>query len=125
MTKTSSIDEYISNYPANIQKKLKEIRKIIKSEIKNGEESISYGLPTFKYKGKGVVYFGASKNHLGFYPFPSGIKEFKNLSDNYKTSKGTIHFPYDEKLPVNLIKRITKFRLKEIQDKLKNNKKGK
>lgn len=124
MLKGNPIEEYIANYPSDIQKKLKEIRKIIKGEIRGAEETLAYGLPTFKIGGKAVAYFGASKKHIGFYPFPSGIAEFKKLSKDYKTSTGTIQFPYDEKLPVGLIEKIVKFRLKEVQEKLKKGKKG-
>ena len=124
MNKNSNVEEYIATFPNDIQQKLKEIRKILKSEIKGAEEGMAYGMPAYKIKGKAVAYFAGFKKHLGFYPFPSGIKEFKKLSKDYKTSTGTIQFPYDEKLPVGLIKKILKLRIKEVQDKLKAGKKS-
>ncbi len=84
-----NIDEYIKIFPANVQDKLKEIRKIIKETVPEATETISYQMPAFKLRTI-LVYFAARKNHIGFYPTSEPIEFFKKELMNYKTSKGTI-----------------------------------
>ena len=108
-----TIDKYISEYPENIQKILKKVRKIIKEAVPDANEKISYGMPTF-YQEENLVHFAANKKHLGFYPTSSGVKNFKEELGNYKTSKGAIQFPYDKPIPYELIKKIANFRLNEV-----------
>jgi len=111
-TELNSIDEYIENFPQEVQLKLKELRKTIKASAPGAQEKISYQMPAFTLKGY-LVYFAAYKNHIGFYPASSGINEFKNELEGYESSKGTIKFPLDKPLPLELIKRIVKFRVAE------------
>lgn len=111
--KFTNIDEYIALQPKEVQTKLKQLRKIIKSTAPKAEETISYGMPAFKLNGKGLVYFAAFKSHIGFYPFPSGVKKFNEETKAYKTSKGAIQFPLNKPLPKTLIKKIVKFRVQE------------
>lgn len=113
-----TIDEYISQFPKNIQKNLEKIRTTIQEAAPEASEKISYGMPTFYLNGN-LVHFAAFKKHIGFYPAPSGIENFKDKLEEYKTSKGTIQFPFDKKIPYELISEIVKFRAKE------NNKKAK
>jgi len=108
----TSIDEYIDLFPKEIQEILENIRKTIKSSAPKSSETISYQMPTFKLNGI-LVHFAAHKNHIGFYPTPSAIKEFSNELENYEFSKGSIKFPINEPIPLNLIKRIVEFRVKE------------
>ena len=110
----SEIDEYIEKCPNQYQDRLKILTNLIRETIPNSEESISYQLPTFKINNKPVIYFGLFKNHIGFYPFPSGVDEFKRISKDFKTSTGSIQFPHSKELPLDLIKKIIIFRLKEI-----------
>jgi uncharacterized protein YdhG (YjbR/CyaY superfamily) len=110
--KFNLIDEYILSFPKATQLVLERMRKSIKEAVPNTEEAISYGIPTFKLKGN-LVHFAAYKNHIGFYPTPSGINAFKDELSNYKQSKGAIQFPLNEPLPIELIKRIVIFRVKE------------
>jgi uncharacterized protein YdhG (YjbR/CyaY superfamily) len=118
-TKTNkSIDEYIANYPVEVQKKLQEIRAVIKAAAPGAEEKISYQMPAFTLNGN-LVYFAAFKNHIGFYPIPSGIEEFKKELSVYKQGKGSVQFPLDKPLPVKLIRRIVKFRVRENLEKAK------
>ncbi|MCL2688114.1 MAG: DUF1801 domain-containing protein [Methanobrevibacter sp.] len=105
-----TIDEYILEYPEDIQKILKKVRKTIQELVPDASEKISYGMPTF-YQGENLVHFAANKKHLGFYPSSSGVKNFKEELSDYKTSKGAIQFPYDKPIPYELIKKIVKFRL--------------
>ena len=107
-----SIDEYINTFPIEIQKILESLRKIIKKAAPKAEETISYKIPTFKLNGN-LVHFAAFKNHIGFYPTPSGIEKFKKELSVYETSKGTIRFPLDQPVPFDLVKKIVEFRVRE------------
>ncbi len=109
-----SIDEYIAQFPEDIQKLLNKIRKIINEIAPEAIETINYKMPTFKIKKKNLVHFAAHKNHIGFYPTPSGVEAFKDDLKGFKYSKGAIKFPLNQPMPYNLIKKIVQFRLKEI-----------
>ena len=108
----ATIDEYIAGFPEDIQKKLQEIRATIKSAAPDAQEKISYQMPTFYLKGN-LVHFAAYTTHIGFYPAPSGIEAFKNELSAYKNSKGAVQFPINEPLPLDLIRRITIYRVAE------------
>jgi uncharacterized protein YdhG (YjbR/CyaY superfamily) len=107
-----SIDEYIAMFPKDIQKILEELRATIKDAAPDAKEKISYQMPTFDLKGN-LVHFAAHKNHIGFYPQPSGIQAFKNELSIYESSKGSVKFTLDKPLPLKLISRIVKFRVAE------------
>ncbi len=113
-----TIDEYIAGFPPDVQKVLKKIRMTIRKAAPDAEETIKYRMPTFILNGN-LVYFAAFKNHIGFYPIPTGIKEFEKELSAYKMGRGSVQFPLDEPIPYDLITRIVKFRVKE------NLKKGK
>ncbi|MBK7981188.1 MAG: DUF1801 domain-containing protein [Ignavibacteriae bacterium] len=119
--KFKNIDEYIETFPKNIQIILNEIRKVILLAAPNAEEKISYNMPTFFLNGN-LVHFAGYKNHVGFYPTPSGIVNFAEELKSYKTSKGAIQFPIDKPLPVKTITKIVKFRVKENSSKPNKNK---
>lgn len=108
----TTIDEYIAQFPADIQKILREIRAVIKSAAPQAQEKISYQMPTFFLEGN-LVHFAAFKNHIGFYPVPSGIEQFKAELSAYKGAKGSVQFPLDKPLPYDLIRRIVEFRVQE------------
>jgi uncharacterized protein YdhG (YjbR/CyaY superfamily) len=108
----STIDEYIDTFPDEIQKKLQEVRAVIKAAAPGASEKISYQMPTFFLKGN-LVHFAAFKNHFGFYPIPSGIEKFKSALSAYQVSKGGVQFPYDKPLPHDLIRDIVVFRVQE------------
>lgn len=112
MRKFETVDEYISQFPKDARKILQELRKIIKNNAPDSKEMINYGIPTYKLNGN-LVHFAGFKNHIGFYPTPSGIDKFKDKLSKYKLSKGTIQFPINESLPVNLIIDIILFRVNE------------
>lgn len=116
-TSYKTIDEYISLYPVDIQKILARIRKVIKDEVPEATEAISYQIPTFKLNGKNLVHFAAFKDHISFFPTSSPIEIFKKELKPYKTSKGTIQFPFGQPLPFQLIQKIVQFRVKEILGK--------
>ena len=107
-----SIDEYIHSFPEHIQKKLTEMREIIRSQAPQAEEKISYQMPAFYLNGN-LVYFAGFSKHIGFYPTSSGVNAFESELTAYKHAKGSIQFPLTEPLPSQLIKKIVKFRVKE------------
>jgi uncharacterized protein YdhG (YjbR/CyaY superfamily) len=114
----TTIDEYIATFPADIQSILQKIRATIRKAAPQAEEAISYQMPTFKLHGN-LVHFAAFKNHIGFYPVPSGIEKFKKELSVYKGAKGSVQFPLDKPIPYELIGRIVKFRVKENLEKAK------
>jgi uncharacterized protein YdhG (YjbR/CyaY superfamily) len=116
--KFKTIDEYISSFHQDVQEILKNLRSIIKNAAPNAEEKINYNVPTFYLNGN-LVHFAGYKNHIGFYPTPTGIENFAGELKNFKTSKGTIQFPIDKPLPRNLIAKIVKFRVEENLKKSK------
>jgi uncharacterized protein YdhG (YjbR/CyaY superfamily) len=108
----NTIDEYIAICPAEVQGLLQELRAIIKAAAPEARETISYQMPAFAQNGI-LVYFAASKNHIGFYPTGSGVEAFKDELSAYPGSKGTVRFPLDKPLPAQLVTRIVKFRVAE------------
>ena len=117
-TKPNNIDEYIAGFPKDVQKILEQIRTTVKQAAPEAEETISYAMPAFKLQGN-LVYFAAFKNHIGFYPTPSGIESFKKELSVYEGAKGSVKFPIDKPLPFDLISEIVKFRVKETLQKSK------
>ncbi len=112
-TNYRNVDEYIMTFPEDVQKRLKQIRTTIKKEAPDAEESISYGMPAYKLSGKPLVYFAAFEKHIGFYATPSGHSEFAEELSQYKQGKGSVQFPLNKSLPLDLIRRITKYKVKE------------
>ena len=107
-----TIDEYITDYPPDVQKILRKIRMTIRKAAPDAEETISYRMPTFTLNGN-LVHFAAFKKHIGFYPVPTGIEAFKKELAVYVGGKGSVQFPLDQPMPYGLISRIVKFRVKE------------
>ena len=107
-----TIDEYIKTFPKEIQKILEAVREIIKKTAPDADEAISYQIPTFKLNGN-LVHFAAFKNHIGFYPGSKAIKDFQKDLTKYKSSKGAVQFPIDKPMPLSLIQKIVKQRVKE------------
>ena len=114
----SNIDEYIATFPQDVQKKLTQMREVIHSAAPEATEKIAYQMPTFYLNGN-LVHFAAFKNHIGFYPVPSGIESFKKELSKYAQGKGSVQFPLDKSLPVALIKKVVKFRVAENLKKKK------
>jgi len=115
--KANSITEYIATFPKDVQKILEQVRYTIKKAAPGAEETISYGIPTFTFNGKNLVHFAAFKNHIGFYATPTGHKEFEKELSIYKQGKGSVQFPLDKPMPLSLITKIVKFRVKENSEK--------
>ena len=114
---SKTIDEYIAAYPKHVRVQLETIRTAIRRSAPGAEETITYQIPTFRLNGN-LVHFAAYKNHIGFYPTSSGIEAFKEELSRFGTSKGTIRFPLDKPIPIALVKRIVKYRVKEANKKL-------
>ena len=107
-----SIDDYIANFSPDVQKILQEVRQTIRAAAPQAQEKISYQIPTFYLNGN-LVHFAAFKNHIGFYPTPSGIEAFKRELSIYASAKGSVQFPIGQPMPLELIGRIVKFRVAE------------
>ena len=116
-TKPDTVKEYIDSFPGATQKALKEIRSTIKKIAPQAEEGISYAIPCFKLNGSPLIYFAGFKSHVSVYPAPRGNEAFSEELDAYKGGKGTVQFPLDKPLPLDLIARIVKFRMKEMTEK--------
>lgn len=116
MNKTTDIDKYIAGFPDETREILERLRLTIREAAPGAEETINYGIPTFTLHGN-LVHFGGFKNHIGFYPAPSGIEAFKKELSVYDGAKGSIKFPIDKPLPFALITKIVKFRVKENLEK--------
>jgi uncharacterized protein YdhG (YjbR/CyaY superfamily) len=104
------IDEYIAGFPADIQELLQNIRRTIHEAAPDAEETIKYQMPTFVQNGN-LVHFAAFKNHLGLYPAPHAIEEFKDELSAYEGAKGSVRFLLDQPIPYELIGRIVRFRV--------------
>ncbi len=119
-TKMTTVDEYILQFPVEVQAILQTLRKLVKDISPEAEEKMSYQMPTYYLKGN-LVHFAAYKNHIGFYPTPAGIDAFKDELSDYKSAKGSVQFPIDKPIPFELIKRIVEFRVSEMNgDAVKN-----
>jgi uncharacterized protein YdhG (YjbR/CyaY superfamily) len=115
-TKFKTVDEYFSTLPKTTKVKLQGLRTAIKKAAPKAEEVISYNMPAFKQEGA-LVYYAAYKGHIGFYPVSSAIRQFKDELGGFELSKGTIRFPIDKTIPLGLVSKIVKFRVKENLEK--------
>jgi uncharacterized protein YdhG (YjbR/CyaY superfamily) len=108
-TGPADVDAYIAGFPADVQDKLQQMRRTIHEAAPQAQEKISYQMPTFYLNGN-LVHFAAFAHHIGFYPAPQGIEEFKEELSHYKGAKGSVQFPLDQPLPLDLVARIVRFR---------------
>ena len=113
----NEVEKYISRFPEEIQEKLNQVRATIKSEAPEALEAISYGMPGYKLNKKPLVYFAGYQNHIGFYATPTGHEAFAEELSKFKQGKGSVQFPNDQPLPVDLIRRIVQFRVQENLNK--------
>lgn len=112
-----SVNEYIESFPSDIQERLVAVRNAIKLTSPSAIESISYGMPAYKYKGKPLVYFAAFTKHIGFYATPNGHAAFAKELSSYKQGRGSVQFPLNKQLPIELIIRMVEFKVKEYNTK--------
>lgn len=113
----TEVDQYISQFPEDVQEILKQIRLIILEETPDAEEKISYGMPGYYLHSKPLVYFAAYKNHIGFYATPTAHEAFKQELSSYKQGKSSVQFPLKEQIPYELIRKIVKFRKQQVDKK--------
>ena len=117
MEKFETIDEYIASFDGNTQDILKKFRENIQKRAPEATESMSYGMPTFKLYGHNLVHFAAFKNHIGFFPAPSGIDALADEAKPYRTGKGTMQFQFNQPIPWDLVLKIVDYRIKENENK--------
>lgn len=110
-----TIDQYIHKYSDTTQVILENIRQKIHGSAPGAKEKISYGIPTFTLNGKNLVHFAAYENHIGFYPGPEAIRYFAAKLGPYEIAKGTVRFPIDKPIPLDLIQKIIKYRVKQYK----------
>lgn len=122
MKKPESVDEYLSDFPEATRLILEKIRAVIKAVAPEAEESFSYGMPAYKLNGRPLVYFAGYEKHIGFYATPTGHAAFSEELSKYKQGKGSVQFPVNEPMPLDLISRIVKFRAEENLGSMKNKK---
>ncbi len=113
-TKPATVDAYINSFPKEIQAIMKDIRKTILETAPEASESISYGMPAYKLDGKPLVYFAAFKNHIGFYATPTGHSPLEKALSAYKQGKGSVQFPLQQPMPLELIREIVRYRQTKI-----------
>jgi uncharacterized protein YdhG (YjbR/CyaY superfamily) len=118
MTKPTNIDEYVAGFPGETQKILEQVRATIKKAAPGAEETISYGIPAFKLNHGYLIYFAGYKSHIGLYPAPVNNEVFSKELSSYKTGKGSVQFPLNKPMPLALVTKIVKFRVKENVEKL-------
>lgn len=111
-TRITNIDDYIAGFPEHTRNLLEQVREAIRKAAPEAEEKISYAMPTYVLNGN-LVHFAGYKNHIGFYPAPQGIEEFKEELSVYKGAKGSVQFPLDKEMPLALIAKIVKYRVKQ------------
>lgn len=116
MTNTNyqSIDEYMATLPKDVQIILEEVRRLIKTEVPDATEAISYQIPVFRMNGRNLIHFAAWKNHLSVYPIPKGDRSFKKLIEQYIAGKGTLKFSLAKPLPKKVIKSVVKLHVKRL-----------
>lgn len=112
-----NIDEYMKDLPEGAREMVREMRMLAKKLVPKGEEAIRYGMPTIRLNDTNLIHFAGMKGHFGFYPTPSGVQAFEKelVKKSFSYSKGCIRFPYNKPLPINLVTKIIKFRVKEVK----------
>jgi len=116
-THPASIDEYIATFPPAVQQVLEQVRAAIRQTVPGAQETIKYVMPTFMYRGHNLVHFAAFNHHIGFYPAPTGNKDFEAALAPYKQGRGSVQFPLDKPMPLELIKRIVKYEIERNEKK--------
>lgn len=109
-----TIDEYIAQFPDDIQTRLKQLRAVIRKAAPHAVEKISWSMPTFRQE-ENLIHFAAFKRHIGLFPGAEGVAAFAGKLEGFKTSKGAIQLPNDKELPLDLVAEITRFRVQKVE----------
>ncbi|MBV8532024.1 MAG: DUF1801 domain-containing protein [Candidatus Eremiobacteraeota bacterium] len=112
----ATVNQYMRALPRNVRACLEAVRHTIRSAVPEAEETMSYGMPSFVLGGKKLVWFGAFKSHVGFYPGAAAVAAFEKELSAYNTAKGSVRFPYGEPLPLELVDRIVRYRVRHRAD---------
>lgn len=112
---SSDVDIYIDQFDGEVKARLQAIRRVVRAEAPEAVESMSYGMPAYKLHGKPLVYFAGYAHHIGFYATPNGHEAFKDEFAKYKQGKGSVRFPHDQPLPIELIRRVVQHRRKHLE----------
>ena len=118
-TKAMTVDEYIAGFPKETQEVLEQIRSLIKKTAPAAVEKISYAIPAFNLNNQNIIYFAGYKNHVSVYPVPKGDEAFQKEIAGFRTGKGTLQFPLDKSLPLQLIKKVVKHSINQNAEKVK------
>lgn len=110
----NEIDNYIQQFPQDVQENLLKIRGIILEQVPKAEERIAYGMPGYYLNKKPLVYFAGYKNHIGFYATPNGHEQFADELSLYKQGKGSVQFSLGHEIPFDLILKIVQFRRDQV-----------
>jgi uncharacterized protein YdhG (YjbR/CyaY superfamily) len=116
MNDPKNFAEYAAGFPPKVRRMLQSVRSAIKKAAPDAHETVSYKMPAF-VQGEILVWYGAHANHIGLYPKASAMSAFERELSGYKRAKGSVQFPFDEPMPLELIARIVRFRLKEVKSK--------
>ncbi len=119
----ATIDEYIEGFPTTVQSRLRRLRTVVRRHAPEATERMAYRIPTYNLDGN-LVHFAAFERHIGFYPGPSGIARFREELAGYRSAKGSVQFPLDEPLPLDLVAEIVKFRVAENSGKKRKTRKS-
>jgi uncharacterized protein YdhG (YjbR/CyaY superfamily) len=111
---SGSVDEYIATAEPEARQMLEELRTVLKAAVPEATERISWGMPTLDLNGKHLLFFAGYARHVGFYPLPRAVEAFKEELKSYKTARGSVQFPLDRPLPVDLVTRLAEFRVREV-----------
>ncbi len=118
-SKPTTTDEYIATFPEKTQTALQQVRETIRAAAPtDAVECLSYAIPTFDWQGRHLVHFAAFERHIGLYPTPVGMEEFREELAPFKQGKGSVQFPLDQSMPLNLIARIAAFRARVEAEKM-------
>lgn len=117
MQKVDTVEEYIETFPREIQERLHKVRSTIKQAIPDAVETISYGMPAYKFNGKPVAYFAAFAKHIGFYATPNAHEEFVVELAKYKQGKGSVQFPLDQPVPLELISKMVSYNVERLSSR--------
>jgi uncharacterized protein YdhG (YjbR/CyaY superfamily) len=116
--KPANVDAYIATFPENVQKVLQRLRRTVRQAAPGAEETISYGMPAYRYKGRVIIYFAGYTNHIGIYATPLAHAAFQKELSAYKQGRGSVQFPHDQPMPLDLIKRMVQFRVQQQDEQL-------
>lgn len=113
------VSVYINEFPEEVVDRLNALRALVLTAVPDAVESMSYAMPAYKYKGKPLIYFAGYKHHVGVYATPEGQAQYKANLAQYKQGKGSVQFPNDRELPLELIQQMVLFNVSRIDEKLK------